>query len=264
MDLGISGRTAVVTGASRGIGREVARLLAAEGANVVMVARGADGLDAARDEIEETGAGSISLSTLALDVTDPNAGERCALAAEQIGPVDILVNNAGQAYWRDLAEIPEADWQAAIELNVWAPRRLIEELSPGMAERGWGRIVNVSSSAGKRPSQRIAEYSVAKSALLSLSRTYAERLGPSGVLVNAVCPGLTASEMWTAPGGLLDQSGEQTKAEAEAALAASRPIPRFAKPEEIAAPIAFLCSERASFVAGAAWNVDGGAVQTII
>jgi NAD(P)-dependent dehydrogenase (short-subunit alcohol dehydrogenase family) len=268
VDLEISGRTALVTGASRGIGCEVARLLVAEGANVLMVARGADDLEVARRKCGRTAAGGARLATLAADVTAPDTPERCADAAESLGAVDILVNNAGQAVWRDLGEIPEGDWQAAVDLNVTAPRLLMDRFAPGMAERGWGRVVNVSSTAGKRPSPQIAEYSVAKAALLSLSRTYADRYARAGVLVNAVCPGPTASEMWMEPGGLLEQSARMTGAEdREEALAtagAGRPIGRLARPEEIAAPIVFLCSERASYVAGAAWSVDGGTVQVII
>ncbi len=118
----------------------------------------------------------------------------------------MVVNNAGQAKWRQLADVPDEDWQAAWELNVMAPMRLMREAIPAMAERGWGRIVNVSSTAGKRPSGHMPEYSVAKAAELSLSKVFAEAHASSGVLVNAVCPGPTASEMWMEPGGLLDQS----------------------------------------------------------
>ncbi len=180
----------------------------------------------------------------------------------------MLVNNAGQAKWRKLADVPDEDWQAAWELNVMAPMRLMREAIPGMAERGWGRIVNVSSTAGKRPSNHMPEYSVAKAAQLSLSKVFAEAHAPSGVLVNAVCPGPTASEMWMEPGGLLDQSkelsGAPSRYEALESAGGSRPIGRLAEPAEIGAVIAFLCSDEASYVSGAAWSVDGGTVQVII
>jgi 3-oxoacyl-[acyl-carrier protein] reductase len=137
-----------------------------------------------------------------------------------------------------------------------------------MAERGWGRVVNVCSTAGKRPSASMPEYSVAKAAELSLSRLFADRFAKSGVLVNAICPGPVESEMWMEPGGLLDQSqqmsGAASREEALAAAGAKRPIGRLADPAEIASAIVFLCSERASYVAGAAWSVDGGTVQVII
>ena len=140
--------------------------------------------------------------------------------------------------------------------------------APPMAERGWGRIVNVSSTAAKRPSALMPEYSVAKAAELSLSRLFADRYAGDGVLVNAVCPGPTKSELWMAEGGLLDQSqqvgGHHSRDEALEAAGAKRPIGRLAEVEEIADAIVFLCSERASYVAGAAWSVDGGTVQVII
>ena len=265
MNLGLEGKACVVTGASRGIGRDVARRLASEGASVLLVARGEDDLLEATGEIEGSGA----VATLALDVTRPEASERIvAETTERFGRLDVVVNNAGQAKWRDLADVSDEDWQAAWELNVMAPMRLMRAAIPGMAERGWGRVVNVSSTAGKRPSGHMPEYSVAKAAQLSLSKLYSDAHAASGVLVNAVCPGPTASEMWMAPGGLLDQSREasraETRDEALESAGASRPIGRLAEPAEVGAVIVFLCSEAASYVTGVAWGVDGGTVQVII
>jgi NAD(P)-dependent dehydrogenase (short-subunit alcohol dehydrogenase family) len=270
VDLGLSGRTCVVTGASRGIGRESARLLAAEGAAVLLVARSEKELVEAADDCVAAGAeAGGTAEAFACDVTDGDAGERIRAAAEErLAPVDVLVNNAGTASWRDLDDVPEQDWYAAWELNVMAPMRLMRELTPGMRERGWGRVVNVASTAGKRPSAAMAEYSVAKAAELSLSRLYADRCAADGVLVNAICPGPVQGELWMEPGGLLDQSKEMAgHADREQALEAAgskRPIGRLAEIGEIAGAIVFLCSERASYVAGAAWSVDGGTVQVII
>jgi 3-oxoacyl-[acyl-carrier protein] reductase len=270
MDLGLAGRTCVVTGASRGIGLETARLLCAEGADVLLVARNEDRLEAATEEVAAAGvkAGGRA-GHLAMDVTNESAGEHMLAAAEQdFGGLDVLVNNAGEASWRDLDEVSEADWRAAYELNVMAPLRAMRASIPGMAERGWGRVVNVCSTAAKRPSASMSEYSVAKAAELSLSRLFADRHAKDGVLVNAICPGPTESEMWMAPGGLLDESqelsGAASREEALAAAGAKRPIGRLAEVGEIAAAIVFLCSERASYVSGAAWSVDGGTVQVII
>lgn len=270
MDLGLAGRSCVVTGAGRGIGRATARMLCEAGAQVLLVARTEDELRDAAEECGRVGAAVHGRAGhLALDVTEPDAAERIvADAGERFGAVDVLVNNAGTASWRDLEDIPEEDWYAAWELSVMAPKRLMSALAPAMAERNWGRIVNVASTAGKRPSQHMGEYSVAKAAQLSLSRLFADRYAGSGLLVNAVCPGPVASEMWMAPGGLLDQSqehgGHDDREEALAAAAASRPIGRLAEVDEIASAITFLCSERASYVLGAAWSVDGGTVQVII
>jgi len=270
MDLGLRGRGCVVTGASRGIGKETARLLCAEGANVLLVARGEEALAAAAEEAAQAGAETGgTAASLVLDVTVEDAGRQmAAVAEERFGALDVLVNNAGTAQWRDLDEVPDEDWRDQYELNVMAPLRAMRASAPAMVERGWGRIVNVCSTAGKRPSAAMPEYSVAKAAELSLSRLFADRYAKSGVLVNAICPGPVESEMWMDPGGLLDQSREMSGAESRddalAAAGAKRPIGRLAQVEEIASAIVFLCSERASYVSGAAWSVDGGTVQVII
>jgi len=270
VDLGLKGRACVVTGASRGIGCETARLLCAEGASVLLVARSEERLAAARAEAVDAGAGTGGQAeTLALDITDADASERMlAAAGGHFGALDVLVNNAGAARWRDLDEVPDEDWYAQYELNVMAPLRAMRAAAPAMAERGWGRVVNVCSTAGKRPSAAMPEYSVAKAAELSLSRLFADRYAKRGVLVNAICPGPVEAELWMEPGGLLDQSrelsGANSREEALATAGAKRPIGRLATVEEIAAAIVFLCSERASYVSGAAWSVDGGTVQVII
>jgi 3-oxoacyl-[acyl-carrier protein] reductase len=270
MDLGLAGRACVVTGASRGIGRETAIGLCAEGANVLLVARDEERLREVQEEADGAGARAGGrAAVLALDVTAEDAGERMlATAGDYFGALDVLVNNAGSASWRDLDDVPDEDWRAQYELSVMAPLRAMRAAAPAMAERGWGRVVNVCSTAGKRPSAAMPEYSVAKAAELSLSRLFADRYAASGVLVNAICPGPAESEMWMEPGGLLDQSqalsGAASRAEALENAGAKRPIGRLAEPTEIAGAIVFLCSERASYVSGAAWSVDGGTVQVII
>jgi 3-oxoacyl-[acyl-carrier protein] reductase len=266
MDLGLSGRACAVTGASRGIGRETARRLCAEGANVLLIARSEERLAEAAAECEGEGGRIV---TLALDVTAKDAGERIvAVGRDEFGQLDVLVNNAGTAQRRDLDDLADEDWYAALELNVMAPMRTMRAAVPAMADRGWGRVVNVSSSAGKRPSQSTPEYSVAKAAELSLSRLFADRYAKQGVLINAICPGAVVTELWTAEGGLADQekelSGLGSREEALEAVAKGRPIGRLAEVEEIAAAILFLCSEQASYVSGSAWSVDGGTVQVII
>ena len=269
MDLGLTGKACAVTGASRGIGRETALALCAEGARVLLVGR--DEMRLREVQEEANGAGRASggrAAILACDVTDADSGERIlATATECFGQLDVLVNNAGFAQWRDLDDVPDEDWRAQYELNVMAPLRAMRAAIPPMAERGWGRVVNVCSTAGKRPSAAMAEYSVAKAAELSLSRLFADTYAAKGVLVNAVAPGATASPLWVGEGGLADQTGSARGLSREEALAeagSKRPIGRLAQPEEIAATIVFLCSERASYVAGAAWSVDGGTVQVII
>jgi 3-oxoacyl-[acyl-carrier protein] reductase len=260
MDLELRDKVCVVTGASRGIGLETCRGLAAAGAQVLMVARDADRLARA--------ARPIGAEWVAADVTDPEVDERIvATCAEQMGGIDVLVNNAGTSFARSLEELTDDDWRAQWELHVMAPMRLMRAAAPRMAARGGGRIVNVTSSAGKRPSLTNAAYSVTKAAQLSLSRVFADRFAADGVLVNAVAPGPVASELWTAPGGLAEQAADArgvSRDEALDAQAAKVPLGRFAKPREIADVIVFLSSARASTVTGAAWSADGGTVATII
>ncbi|HEV3000811.1 MAG TPA: SDR family oxidoreductase [Solirubrobacteraceae bacterium] len=260
MDLGLEDKVCVVTGASRGIGLAVGRRLCAEGARVLFVARSADAVERAAE-----GCGG---DWLALDVTAPDAADRViATCAEQMGGVDVLVNNAGTSFARPLDELTDADWQGQWDLHVMAPMRLMRCAAPRMAAAGGGRIVNVTSSAGKRPSLTNAAYSVTKAAQLSLSRVFADAYARDGVLVNAVAPGPVSSDLWTADGGLADQTAAARGVSREEAMrqqADKVPLGRFAEPEEVADVVAFLCSERASTVTGAAWSADGGAVSIIV
>jgi 3-oxoacyl-[acyl-carrier protein] reductase len=252
MDLGLDGRACVVTGASRGIGLATARLLSSEGARVLGVARGA---------VE-------GVESLSLDVTEPDAGGRIVEECERrFGSIDVLVNNAGTSKVRALDELTEDDWREQLDLHVMAPLRLMRAAAPRMAERGWGRIVNVCSSSGKRPSLTTPAYAVTKAAQLSLSRTFADAYAERGVLVNAVAPGPVETPLWLAEGGLAEQAAEAQGKTREEALESARskiPLGRFGTEDEIAAVVTFLCSELASDVAGAAWSVDGGSVPTIV
>ena len=245
MNLGLEGRVCVVTGGTRGIGAATARMLAQEGARVLSVARSGGDVE--------------------LDVTAPDAGERLLAACPE--PPWALVNNAGTSRARALDDLTDEDWRQQWDLHVMAPMRLMRALAPVMAEAGGGRIVNVSSSSGRRPSGRLdASYSVTKAAQLSLSRVFADGFAARGVLVNAVTPGAIEGETWTEEGGLADQIAARTGKTREEVLESTRsspPLGRLGTDDEVAAVIAFLCSERSSNVAGAAWAVDGGSVPTI-
>ena len=260
MELELRDKVCVVTGASSGIGLETSRRLSAEGAHVLMVARDAERLAAAA---EDCGA-----EYLAGDITDPEIDERVvATCAEQMGGVDVLVNNAGTSFAKALEELSDEDWRGQWDLHVMAPMRLMRAAAPRMAARGGGRIVNVCSSAGKRPSLTNAAYSVTKAAQLSLSRVFADRYASDAVLVNAVAPGPVASPLWLDAGGLADQTGNAkglSRGQALEAQAEKVPLGRFAEPGEIADVIVFLSSARASTVTGAAWSADGGTVAIVI
>jgi len=261
MDLGLEGKVCVVTGSRSGIGFETARMLAEEGARVVVCGR---------DEklTEEARAKAGAELGLALDLSDSDAPGLLIRGAEQeLGRVDVLVNNVGIAYQIAFDQLTEEHWSSIWNLNVMSYVRAIQAALPGMRLRGHGVIVNVSSTAGKRPSAGMPNYSVSKAAVLSLSRLVADLYAADGIRCNAVAPGPTATQAWLGDGGLADQSRsgkEMSREQMLAAVGAGRPIGRLAEPEEIAAAIVFLCSERSSYVTGAAWSVDGGTVPIII
>jgi 3-oxoacyl-[acyl-carrier protein] reductase len=261
LDLGLQDRVCIVTGSTAGIGRETARLLVEEGARVVVCGRKAETVDATRSEL------GAALGVPG-DLADASAPAELVRTTEaELGPVDCLVNNAGVAYQVGFEELAEDDWESMWQLNVMSYVRAINAVLPRMRERGSGRIVNVSSTAGKRPSTGMPNYSVTKAAVLSLSRLVADLYAKDGILCNAVTPGPTASPAWLADGGLADQAAARSgkaRDEVLAGVGQGRPLGRFAEPEEIAAVIVFLCSDRASYVTGAAWSADGGTVPIII
>jgi NAD(P)-dependent dehydrogenase (short-subunit alcohol dehydrogenase family) len=261
MDLGLKDRICVVTGSTAGIGLETARLLADEGARVVVNGRDDDRVERARADVG-------AVLGVACDLSETGgAAKLVGEAAETLGPVECLVNNVGLAYQAGFEELNDEEWDALWQLNVMSYVRCIRAVLPGMREAGSGTIVNVSSSAGKRPSTAMPNYSVTKAAVLSLSRLVADLYGKHGIRCNAVTPGPTATPAWLGEGGLADQQAAasiKTRVEVLEAVGAGRPLGRLAEPAEIASVIAFLCSERASYVTGSAWSADGGTVSIII
>lgn len=240
-----------MTGSTRGIGRATARLLAEEEARVVTCGRG---------EAPKVGEALHVRADLA------RAGEPervVAEAAAALGGLDVLVNNAGVAFQRRFEDVTDEQWNATWELNVMSYVRAIRAALPLLREGRGPAIVNVSSTAGKRPSTGMPDYSVTKAAVLSLSRLVADLYARDGIRCNAVTPGPTATDAWLAEGGLADQVGGDRE-ETLGKVGAGRPLGRFATAEEIAAVVAFLASDRAAYVTGAAWSADGGTVPIII
>jgi NAD(P)-dependent dehydrogenase (short-subunit alcohol dehydrogenase family) len=243
MDLGLRDHVCLVTGSTAGIGLETVELLRAEGATVVSTGRSGGDVEA--------------------DLMRAGEPERVVHEVlERHGRLDVLVNNVGGTEIRKLEDLDDSDWQASFELNLMSAVRATRAALPGMRARGSGTIVNVSSTAGKRPSASMPDYSVMKAAMLSFSRLVADLYAKDGVRCNAVTPGPTATGAWLGDGGLADQQG--VRDEVLAKVGAGRPLGRLAEPAEIAAVIAFLCSPRSSYVTGAAWSADGGTVPVII
>ena len=248
MDLGLRESVCVVTGSTGGIGLDVARLLREEGATVVTTGRSDDGI------------GDLHVSADLSRAGDPERVVSTAL--DRFGRVDGLVNNVGYAQLRKLEDVTEEEWEYAWQINVMSAVRATRAALPGMRERKAGAIVNVASTSAKRPSTGMPDYSVTKAAMLSFSRLVADLHAKDGIRCNAVAPGPTATGAWMDEGGLADQQGDRD--EVLARVGAGRPLGRLARPEEIAAVVVFLLSQRASYVTGAAWSADGGTVPIII
>jgi 3-oxoacyl-[acyl-carrier protein] reductase len=250
VDLGLRDRACLVTGSTDGIGLATASALIEEGARVVTSGRG-------------NGPGVGEADHVVADLSAPGEPERAVeRAAQALGGLDVLVNNVGVARQARFEEVPDEEWEAYWQLNVMSYVRAIRAALPHLRSSNGGSIVNVSSTAAKRPSTGMPHYSVTKAAVLSLSRLVADLYARDGIRCNAVTPGPTATRAWLGEGGLADQQGDRE--EVLAKVGAGRPLGRLAKPDEIAAVIVFLCSDRASYVTGAAWSADGGTVPIII
>ncbi len=246
MELRLDRRVVVITGGTAGIGLATARAMIESGASVVTVSRGA-----------APGVGE-ALHVVA-DLGEAGEPERAVAEAQgQVGAVDVLVNNVGLAVIRRLEDVTDAEWDRSLRLNLMSAIRATSVVLPGMRERGAGAIVNVASTAGRRPSRSMPDYSVAKAALLAYSRQVAEAYASDGIRCNALIPGPTLTPAWTGPAGLAAQQGDRESVLEQAA--AGRPLGRFATAEEIANVIVFLASDAASYVTGAEWSVSGGSV----
>ncbi|MDH3233953.1 MAG: SDR family oxidoreductase [Alphaproteobacteria bacterium] len=264
MNLDLAGKRALVTGSTLGIGRAIAEALAVEGAAVIINSRNAGRVETAVREISARGA----VTGCAADLSTAAGAQTLIEFAAHGGPIDILVNNAGTFTVKEFFDIEDVDWQAMFELNVMSGVRLSRALMPMMLERGWGRIVFIGSDQSSKPNPSMAHYAMTKTALVSIARSLAERTRGTGVTVNTVqvaptwTDGVDAfmRQMAAIEGSTPDKMGKAYFAEGEGRTSL---LARWARPEEIAAVVAFLCSPLASAINGAAPRADGGMVRSL-
>jgi 3-oxoacyl-[acyl-carrier protein] reductase len=261
MDLGLEGRVALVTGGSQGIGREIALILAREGADVAICARRQGPLDATAAEIAALGRGAVAVQA---DVATPDGTRAVVDAAhERFGRVDILINNAGKGSPKPLLDLTDDDWYASIDLNFMSAVRVSRECVPGMRERGWGRVVNISSRVGREPDEFFGPYAASKAALINYSKTMANAFSRDGVLTNCVVPGLIKGEGVQHAAEESAAATGKTVEEIYEATLRKRPIPigRLGEPSDVAGLVALLVSEHGSWITGSCFTVDGGIVR---
>ena len=263
MDLGLKGKRALVTGSTAGIGLATARALATEGAHITVNGRTQSRVDSALDKLTR----EIPGATITGIAADLSTREGCATLISQLPDVDVLVNNLGIFEPKPFDQIPDEDWLRFFETNVLSGVRLSRHYVRGMRSRNWGRIVFVSSESGLQIPTEMIHYGMTKTAQLAVARGLAETLVGTGVTVNSVLPGPTASE---GVGGFVAQMAADRGVDAATVerdfFAKARPssvIQRFATPDEVAAMITYVCSVQASATTGAALRVDGGVVRSI-
>jgi 3-oxoacyl-[acyl-carrier protein] reductase len=263
MDLGIKGRAALVTGGSRGIGRETARQFLEEGVRVMICGRNAETLETTRAELAQATGGEIHAAVADMTREDDIARLVDAVT-DRFGKVDILVNNAGQMYSGRFAVMTDTGLKEQFETKIFGFLRTIRLVYPMMKAQRWGRIVNLIGGAGKEPDPYMFGSGITNSGLLNITKSLSTEFGEDNVLVNAICPGWVDTNLWQRNAqGLASELGAQSEDEARRLAARKNALNRFGKPQELANAIVFLCSERASYITGVSLNLDGGRLKSL-
>ncbi|MFT5097948.1 MAG: 3-oxoacyl-[acyl-carrier protein] reductase [Candidatus Azotimanducaceae bacterium] len=254
IDLNLAGKRAVVTGASLGIGEAVVKLLAEHGADVVFCARSEAAIEALASH--KSGGGKV-IGHVA-DMGDQASTEAFIQAVNDGGRVDILINNVGASPSRNFLYMSDDDWRELHELNLLSAVRCTRAFLPGMRKNKWGRVVMISSSAGKYPNAALIDYGATKAAMISMSKSLARKYGSDGVLVNTVLPGLIHTAMWERAAGEIASASDTTAEQVIANNSKSVPVGRYGTSEEVASLIVFLSSNAASYINGTSIEIDGG------
>lgn len=262
MDLGLRGKVALIGGSSRGLGRAIAEELAAERASLVLCARGEEALQEARAAIERAG---VPVAALVADLAEPRDVERVVRTGiDRFGRIDVLVTNAGGPPAGPFEQHSAEAWQRAVRLNLESVLNLTRAVLPGMKERRWGRILNVTSIAVKQPVDGLILSNSIRAAVTGFARTLANEVAPFGITVNNVLPGYTRTERLDELAGSISEARGISSEEARAAWEREIPMGRLGEPREFAALVAFLASERASYITGTSVQVDGGWVRGLL
>jgi 3-oxoacyl-[acyl-carrier protein] reductase len=269
MELGLKGKVALVTGGSKGVGRGVADALAAEGCHACICSRNEEEVRRTAGESEEAGSGGARVLAVAVDLTDEQDRERLVNeTVRELGTIDVLVNNAGTVGGGSTLEDTSLEmWRGVFELNLFAAVDLVKRIVPGMQEKGWGRIINISSENGTQPYPDMISYSASKSALDNFSKALSKQYAPDGILVNTVSPAFIETPLVAE---MMEQAAEEQGISTEEAvgqfLENNRPHIGLGRPgriDEVGPIVAFLASEKASFINGSNYRVDAGSVASV-
>ena len=263
MDLGIRDRVAIVAASSRGLGKAVAAALAAEGARVAICSRNGAAIEAAASDIAARH--GVEVLARATDVTQQDqVREFVGEVAARFGQIDICVTNAGGPPAKTFLNISAEEWQAAVELNLMSTVHLAREVLPHMQRRRWGRLVTITSVTVKQPADNLLLSNSVRAGVAGLAKTLANEFGKDNITVNNVCPGYTMTDRLDELAGVQALAAGVPKQEIYTRWAGNVPLRRLGKPKEFAAVVAFVCSERASYLNGVSIQVDGGLVKGLL